>query len=79
VTTSERWAEALGYVKLVVVWVANYFTLTNLNAMLSTVVLLATLAYTALQIDKLLREREAAIRAGRLEADRLAQLEKERE
>lgn len=64
-TTSERWAEAVGYLKLIFVWAANYFTFTNLNTVLSTLVLLLTLGYTWLQIDKLLREREMAIRQAR--------------
>lgn len=62
-TASERWAEALGYLKLGAVWAANYFTLTNLNTFLSTCVLLSTLVYSWYQIDKLSRERKAALRA----------------
>lgn len=64
-TTSERWSEAVGYIKLLLVWGANFFSLTNLNLLLSTGVLCLTLGYTWLQIDKLLREREMAIRAAR--------------
>ena len=64
----EKWGEVVAYAKLVLVWAANYFTFTNLNAWLSTLVLLMTMVYTGLQIDKLLREREAALRKAREES-----------
>lgn len=72
-TATERSDQVVASVKIAILWLANYFTLTNLNAVLSTLALVLTLAYSWLQIDKLLREREAALRSAR-EADLKAAL-----
>ncbi len=61
-TTSVNSGEVWATTKIALVWVANYFTLTNLNAVLTTIGLALTIAFTYFQIDKLLRERAAYIK-----------------
>lgn len=63
--TIEKWGEVGAWAKIAVVWAGNYLTLTNLNSALSTLVLIMTIVFTYFQIDKLLREREAALLAAR--------------
>lgn len=60
-----KWGEIAAWGKIAVVWAGNYLTLTNLNSVLSTLVLIMTVVFTYFQIDKLLREREAALQAKR--------------